>query len=445
MSSPDTQRMMSPREYAMRIERDESSVARWLLFGIFGVVISFIIWSIFADIETVTRADGKVIPSSKVKIVQHFEGGIVQEIIAEEGELVDIDQPLIIIDNTKAESELESVRTRAQYSLAKVARLNALITLASGDDTATPAFPDDVDEQVKFQESIAFDSAKAEFEANIVEFEKKLDQREQKKASIYQELALRQQQIDLLGSTIAAYENLKGARAVSRLDMEAKQNQLIETKLTVSALRAQLPIIDSETKELHAQRKKYIESFRYESAQQMNDAQSEANSSTAMLKDRVGALSRTEVTSPIAGIVNELYVTAPGEVIKPGGEVAEIVPVEDKFIAEVLISPAEIGFVEVGQQAKIKVSAFDSMRYGSLEALVTNISSDTIKSPEKENQEFYRVRLSTDEILLDRAGKELTITAGMTVSVDIITGSRTVAEYILLPIMRGLEGSLRQR
>ncbi|MFK7866667.1 MAG: HlyD family type I secretion periplasmic adaptor subunit, partial [Alphaproteobacteria bacterium] len=355
MNEENRNRVITPREYSVLVERDEARTAKWLLFGILGILTAFVLWAFFAEMETLTRASGKVIPSSKVKIVQHFEGGIVYDIFAEEGELVDVGQPIITIDNTKAESEMESVELRYKYGRGQVARLQALIELAGGDLNAEPKFPIDLETDIVFQENIAFSSAKAEFEANIFEFEKKLDQRRQQKSSAYQELDLRRQQIALLDGTIQTYENLKGAGAVSRLDMDDKRSQLIETKLTVSALQSKLPILDSESKELQAQRKKYIEAFRYDAVQKLNEAKQDVYSSQALMRDRAGALSRTEILSPIAGIINQLYVTAPGEVIKPGGQVAEIVPIEDKFIAEVLIPPSEIGFLKIGQTAKIKV------------------------------------------------------------------------------------------
>ena len=164
---------ITPREYSILVERDEARTARWLLISILTLFVCFTIWAIFAEMGTVARADGKVVPSGKTKIVQHFEGGIVYELLVDEGELVDIGQPIITIDNTKAESELKSVTTRLIYGRGKIARLQAMIDMASGDKNAQPVFPPDLEEDIVFQEKVAFESAKAEFEANIFEFEKK--------------------------------------------------------------------------------------------------------------------------------------------------------------------------------------------------------------------------------------------------------------------------------
>lgn len=444
-SPPKPQRMITPREYSIQVEREEASTARWLLYGILGILISFSLWAYFAEMENVTRATGKVIPSSKVKIVQHFEGGIVYEILAYEGELVKEGQSIITIDNTKAESEMNSVESKLKYDRGKVARLRALTALNGDDKKTKPNFPEGLDEEVIFQETVAYNSSFAEYQANIQEFENKLDQRKQKKTSIYQELDLRRQQLQLLSGTIEAYNNLKGARAVSRLELDEKQNKLIETKLTISALNSEIPLLDSETKEIIAQRNKYIEAFRYDAVQKMSETNSEIEASESILRDRKGAFQRTEVVSPIAGVINQLYVSSLGEVIKPGGEVAEIVPIEDELIVEGLVLPMDIGFVHIGQTAKIKISAFDSARYGSLVGKVTNISSDTIVNKEMKDQSFYRVRISTDEVLQDRSGNELPISSGMTVTVDIITGKKAVWEYILLPIKRGMQGAIRQQ
>ncbi len=438
------QNRLSPRELSIQVEQDEAQTAKWLLLSILALLVVFVIWAFSSEMETLTRASGKVIPSSKVKVIQHFEGGIVQSILTHEGELVQEGQTLVIIDNTKAETEKDNVKTRLIYGMGKIVRLEALLKLADGENVKLN-FPKNISQDIIYQETVAFNSARAEYEAYLQEFEKKLDQRKQRKTSIYQELELRRQQIDILNGTIETYKNLKGAKAISRLDLDAKENQLIETKLQVANLNAQLPILESEYKELIAQRSKYVESFKYETVQKLSEAKADADASSSNLRDREGALSRTEITSPITGVINQLFVNSPGEVIRPGGEIAEIVPVEDKFVAEVLVPPSEIGFLEVGQAARIKVTAYDSSRYGSLHGKVTNISSDTIVSKDMKNQEFYRVRAATDEVLKDANNKELEITAGMTVTVDIVTGKKTVAEFLLLPIMRGLSGSLRQK
>ena len=450
MSAMD-QYHLSPREYSALVEKEETWTARLLLLGILGLLIAFIIWASFSRMETMTRGSGKVIPSSKVKVVQHFEGGIVYSILAEEGELVETGQPIVVIDNTKAESELESVQTRLLYALGKIGRLEALANLDENSAPA-PVFASEVEEQLPdiiFQEKVAYDSARAEYNANITEFDKREERMRQEKNSIRKELALHREKMNILSGTIRAYENLRGARDVSRLEMDEKRNQLIDTQLTIASLEANLPMLESELTEVRAQRQKYSESFRYDVVQQLTETKAEAQSSRAVLRDRQEALTRTQVLSPIDGIVNQLYVTAPGEVIKPGGDVAEIVPVEDKLIAEILIPPSEIGFIKLGQPVRIKVSAFDAVRYGSLNGQVIGISSDTITDEDAGKQagtsEFYRVRAASDELLFDREGNELKISSGMTVTVDIVTGNKRVAEYILLPIMRSLDGSLRHQ
>lgn len=444
---------LSPREYSIIVERDEAKLARYILISILILLIVFLVWAFLAEMETLTRGIGKVIPSSKVKIVQHFEGGIVREILAQEGELVSEGQAIVTIDNTKAESEFQSVTSRLQFAIGKVARLEALAGLTAGNEQPIKFTADfkKNNPEIVLQEQLAYDSAKAEYTANILEFQKRIESNRLEAASIRQEIGLRQQQIIILQQTIDAYLNLRGARAVSRMEMDEKQNHLIESKLTVATLIAKLPQMESGAKEIKAQLSKYVESFRYDTIQKLNEAKAEVESSQAVSKDRQESLNRTEVVSPITGVINQLYVTAPGEVIRPGGEVAEIVPVDDKLIAEVLIPPQEIGFIHVGQTARIKVTAFDSIRYGALNGQVISISSDTIQGPRNPNpkaptnQEFYRVRASTDEVLKDRSGKILNVTSGMTLTMDIVTGRKTVAEFIFLPLVRGVSGSLRQQ
>lgn len=314
---------LSPREYSIIVERDEAKLARYILISILILLIVFLVWAFLAEMETLTRGIGKVIPSSKVKIVQHFEGGIVREILAQEGELVSEGQAIVTIDNTKAESEFQSVTSRLQFAIGKVARLEALAGLTAGNEQPIKFTADfkKNNPEIVLQEQLAYDSAKAEYTANILEFQKRIESNRLEAASIRQEIGLRQQQIIILQQTIDAYLNLRGARAVSRMEMDEKQNHLIESKLTVATLIAKLPQMESGAKEIKAQLSKYVESFRYDTIQKLNEAKAEVESSQAVSKDRQESLNRTEVVSPITGVINQLYVTAPGEVITSPGAV----------------------------------------------------------------------------------------------------------------------------
>ena len=184
-------------------------------------------------------------------------------------------------------------------------------------------------------------------------------------------------------------------------------------------------------------------SFRAEAQRELNAVQAEAAALAEVIAAEADMVSRTEVRSPVRGTVKQLFVTTVGGVIQPGADLIEIVPLEDNLLVEARVRPADIAFLHPGQPAVVKVTAYDFAIYGGLDAVVEGISADTIT--DERGESFYRVRVRTHDIALQEAGEPLPIIPGMTTQVDILTGEKTVLDYLLGPILRAKERALRER
>lgn len=353
------------------------------------IIIGFI-WAYFAKIDEVTTATGKVIPSSKVQIIQNLEDGIVKKILVHEGETVKQGQLLIELEDIRYASEYRANKLKRQALEARIARLNAEVTNTSFKVSA------------KLQKDAP----------NLVNTEKALY------LSRQNEIKHLQQRQNLLQKEINMTRPLIKSGAVSEVEVLRLEQGLAEIEGKILAFRSEA------LKELSL------------SMDELNKLNEEANA----LKDR---LERTSLHSPVHGIIKQIHVTTIGGVIKSGMPLIEIVPLEDTLLVEAQVNPKDIGFIHIGQPALVKITAYDYSIYGGLEGKVEHISADT--STDKEGNSYYEVWVRTKKAYLGSEKKKLQIIPGMQASVSILTGKKTVLDYLLKPILKAKEKALRER
>ena len=417
--------------------------ARLLTWGIGVFFLIFLVWAGFAPIEEVVKGQGKVIPSAQIQVVQNLEGGIVRELLVREGEVVEEGQVLLHIDDTRFGSSLRENRARLLALKARAARLLAQAE-GAGDDFALPEELEQQLPEVAQQERELFrqESIKLEGERAI------LQQQLQQKQRSLQELQARSRQ--QAGALKLARQELNMSRpllehgAISEIELIRMQRTANDLGGELQQTRSSIKRVESEITEAEQKLAQRDTEFRQQSRELYSEVLAELaplEESGVALQDRV---SRTAVRSPLRGTVKSLSVNTVGGVVQPGMDLVEIVPIEDSLMVEARVSPRDIAFIRPDLPATVKLTAYDFTIYGGLDAQLTHISADTF-SDEHTDEPYYLVRVRTDQDHLGSGQGRLPIMPGMTAEVDIVTGKKTILDYLLKPLLRARENALRER
>jgi adhesin transport system membrane fusion protein len=411
-----------------------------LLFIVVAFFAIFFAWASWAELDEVTRGDGRVIPSSQVQVVQNLEGGILAAIEVREGAVVDQGQVLLRIDNVKAASDLRENRQRYLTLLGALARLRAEV-----EETAI-SFPPEVlaeARNVAINERDLYRARQEALQSELEILRAQAEQREQELAELRTRLdqlvrshALASQELDITAP-------LAAKRVVSKIDLLRLQREVNDLAGELESARLSVPRIETALREAHRRIEERFLSFRAEAQRELNAVQAEAAALAELITAAADRVQRTDVRSPVRGTIKRLRITTLGGVIQPGEDLVEIVPLEDSLLVEAKVRPADIAFLRPGQPAVVKVTAYDFSIYGGLEGVVEDISADTIEDDKGES--FYRVRVRTHDNALEKAGEPLPIIPGMTTQVDILTGEKTVMDYLLKPILKARDTALRER
>ncbi|MDX3774415.1 HlyD family efflux transporter periplasmic adaptor subunit [Chromatiaceae bacterium AAb-1] len=363
------------------------------------ILLALLIWAGFAELDEVSNGSGKVVPGSREQVIQSLEGGILTELAVAEGSIVEAGQVLARLDPTKTESNVGESAAKYRASLASMSRLQSEVNISP------LTFPDEL---VIFPELIA---------AETRLYQSRRKRLEQSLAGINKSLALVGQELDITRSLLQS-------GAASNVEVIRLQRQKAELELKAVELNTQ-----------------YLVQAREELAK----ASAEVDMLTAVLKGRSDSLTRLTHRSPVRGIVKDIAVTTIGGVIPPNGQLMQIVPLDDHLLIEARISPRDIAFIHPGQEALVKITAYDYAIYGGLSGKVVTISPDTLQDEIKPEIFYYRVYIRTEADFLENSiGTRFAIVPGMIAAVDIKTGQKTVLDYLLKPFNRARE-ALRER
>jgi adhesin transport system membrane fusion protein len=414
--------------------------AHLLLVAIAAFFVLFFAWASWATLDEVTRGEGRVIPSSHVQMVQNLEGGIVAAILVREGEVVERGQVLLQIDNVGAASDLRENRTRHLALLGALARLRAEVQEADID--FAPQVLADAGEVARAERAL-FDARRQALQSELAILHSQAEQREQELAELQRRLA------QLKGSHALALEELKiteplaAKRIVPQIDLLRLKREVNDLEGELETTQLSIERVKSASEEADRRIEEKSLSFRAEAQRELTVIRAEAAALAEKIAADADRVERTDVRSPVRGTIKQLFVNTVGGVIQPGEDLVAIVPLEDTLLVEAKVRPADIAFLRPGLPATVKVTAYDFSIYGGLDAVVEDISADTIT--DEEGERFYRVRVRTAESTLDKARTPLPIIPGMTTEVDILTGEKTVLDYLLKPILRAQHHALRER
>ncbi len=408
----------------------------WLVFVVF---ISLIIWAAFAQVDEFARGEGKVVPSQQIQIVQNLEGGILAELYVTEGMRVHRGQRLLRIDDTRFSSELrEAGLTLAQLEI-KSMRLRAE---AEGKDFVLPP-NHKFDELLAQQEMELYRSRIDELQSNRDVLEEQTIQKQQEISELKSKHDQLSTSYDLLNKELELTRPLADEGAISKVELLRLERQLNDLQGELNAARLALPRVQSNLKEAQEKLANLDVVFKREAREEINKINLEFSRLTQTNQALADRVKRTNVTSPVEGTVKQLLVKTIGGVIQPGMDIIEIVPSEDVLLVEARIKPADIGFLHPGQTAKVKFTAYDFSIMGGLDGELVHISPDTIL--DDKGNSFYVVKVETSRVFRGQNGAELPIIPGMTVTVDILTGKKSILDYILKPILKTRQLALRER
>lgn len=421
------------------LEDTPSRLRSVLLFWIVAVVF-FLLWAGLSPIDEIVRGEGKVIPGGENQMIQHLEGGMLSAILVKEGQRVKADDILLRVDNLKSSSTYES----SQYKSAELrARLVRLRAEANGG-----AFSPTADDMAKIpmqimQERSLYSSNLERLRSQISGLNDQLAQKQNEKLEAQGRISEQKHALSLIKEEVAISEPMVAQGIKPRVEFLKLQRELSDVSEKYNALVASIPRLNAAMNEISSKIRETRSEYTTKAQLDLNQAETEYKRVGAESSELADQVTRTVIKSPINGIVQKLYVNTVGGVIKPGDNLIEIVPTEGGLLAEAKVKPADIAFIYPGQDAIVKVTAYDFAIYGSLHGKVVTISPDTVT--DKNDNVYYVVKIQTDKKYLGTKEKPLKIIPGMMVNVDIVTGQKTILQYILKPILKARQYTFTER
>jgi membrane fusion protein, adhesin transport system len=382
------------------VRGDEVSGANLLLWVIAGGIGVFFLWASQAPLDEATKGIGKVIPSASLQTVQNLEGGILAELLVQEGQRVSEGDILVRIDDTQSRSSFREDLSKQQALRAALARL---------------------DSEAHGLEKLEFPSAIMKDRADLIERETSLFQK--RAADLKDQVETLEASLRLASEELAMTVPLVAKEVVPKVDQLRLEREVVVTRGELTKLTM---------------------GFRRDAMEQFNTTKAEIERLDEALSGRADRMDRTVVRSPVSGTVNHLHIKTLGGVLQPGQPIVDIVPDGDSLLVEARIRPADIGFIHPGQEATVKFTAYDFGLYGGLRGQVEHISADTIEY-EVDRQHYYMIKVRNKTGKLIKDGVELPIIPGMISEIDVLTGRRTVLQYLMKPVNRMRTNALHER
>ena len=409
-----------------------------------GVIVLFLVvalaWAILAELDVAVAARGAVVPPSRLQEVQSLEGGIVQQMLVVPGQAVRKGQVLARLDTAQYSADLGESRQQRLGVLAGRARVEALLsgTAPQFEDTWRRDAPELVQKETQL-----WRDALREYQSNGQVAREAVLRKRSEIAEARARIQALQAAVTVGEESFAIEERLFKQGAGARADYLSAQQRLMSQKSELDALQQSLPRLAAGLSEALAASTETDARSRSQWGTQRSEFETKAATLASTLSGREDRVARREVVSPMDGVVNRILVSTVGGVAAPGKPILEVVPDEATLRMNVRVIPADIGFIRAGQKANVRVLAYDSSSYGQMEATVERVGADAVV--DEKGEPYFEVQLAATRDQLKANGKALPITAGMPVDVGILTGRRSVMQYLLKPVLRGVQRALQER
>lgn len=421
-----------------------SSYAGTLIFIIGALLTAFVLWASYAEVDEIASGDGRVIPASKTQIIQASEPGVVQEIAVRVGQVVHKDELIIRLNNTLTISSLGEQQAKSRGLQVKIARLKQE---QSGRIDEPFACPEEItkeapeicenEQKLLIARRENFGNKRSVLNSRLVQRQNELSEAKSNIERLTKNLAASDEEAKLVASMVK--RNLMARTQQIKIDREQieMRGQLNLAAETIKRTEGSIVEAQLQVNELSLQLKQ-------EALDELTQSLSELSFVDETIRGASDRVARTDIRSPVEGIVNTLDINTVGAFVQPGSVVAGIVPTSETLLVEARVSPRDVAFIRPEQHALIKISAYDFSIFGGLDGKVANISADSLIDPETK-QPYFSVRVTTGNSSLERGGKSYAIIPGMICTVEIMTGRKTILQYLLKPINKARNEALRER
>ena len=436
MKKEDIEFMSSINSAILEQSTNSSKIILWVI----AISITWlIIWASFAEVDELVRGRGKVIPSNKVQVVQNLEGGIVSQIYIQEGDEVKKNQKLLKINDIDFAASYKEGDVRIDELKAKSIRLKAESTLSE-----FTIDKNDIDSEFIAQEKSLYTSNKMKLESTLKTISLQINQKQSELKEMETKSKKLQRSLKLLKEEIGLTKPLVKKGVVSEIEFLKLQREASDKKGDLDWVKASIPRLKSTINEYKSRKAEVLLDFKSKAKKELNDVIAQISRIEQKQEAIEDQVKRTAVRSPVNGTIKKLFINTIGGVVKPGMNLVEIVPSDEALLIEAKIKPSDVAFLYQGQKAKVKFTAYDFSIYGGLDGEVTHISADTMEDSSK-SESYYLVKIKTERNFLGTEASALKIKAGMIADVDIITGKKTIMQYILKPIIKAKQNALRER
>jgi adhesin transport system membrane fusion protein len=420
-----------------------------ILFLVTSFFLIAIIWASFSEIDELARGEGKVIPAKKIQTIQNLDGGVISEILVQEGDHIVKDQPLMKIDTIRFQASLEENRESYLALLAKKTRLETELKLKPNSKNAKLFFPKElkeIDSEYMNIEKRVFNNRIKEYQSAIKTLKFQLYQKKQELKENYAKEKQLTRSLTLIKEERRTISKMVKSGSKSSIELLKVESNYNKTKGDLEGITLSIPRLKLAIAEAKSKIEERTNQFKTEASIQIQEVEAEMKKIKARLVSDKDKLSKTIVRSPVDGVIKLIHLNTIGGVVKSGDNLIEIVPDSENLLVEAKINPKDIAFINPTQKAIVKITAYDFSIYGALEGKIVEISADTIKDEDsKDGKTYYKVVVKTNKNYLERNDKKLPIIPGMIASVDIVTGKKTIMDFILKPILKTKQEALHER
>lgn len=448
-TTPARKSLLPPTWRPEDLAADDGGVKRmphWLLFSIIGFFIVLVLWAWLAQIDEITRGDGRVITTSQTQYVQNLEGGIVTKILVKEGDLVQKDQVLFQLDDMRFGSAYREGQQGELGLRAKVARLTAEV-----QNTSLQIPPDVVKNAATLatNETAVHNARMSDLASKTAVQRTQLAQRQQELVELETKRSRLQEQLAILNKEVGLIAPMAKEGVVSEVELLRLQREAARIHGDLDAAGLAIPRVRSTIEEARQRMHDSETQFRSQAATELSLAKNELAKITESVPGLEDRMARTQVRAPARGLVKSISNKTPGGVVQPGTPMAEIVAVDDSLLVEARIRPQDIAFVSLGQLATVKLAAYDYSIYGGLDGKILFISADSVQPAPTQggasSEPYYVAHVRLDQPAVSYNDKLLPVIPGMTGQVDILTGKRSALYYLLKPLNKARQQAMTER
>ena len=420
--------------------QNKATTLRFFGWSIVVLLAIMLAWASQAELDEVATATGEVVPQSQIKTIQHLEGGIIEEMFVTEGDTVFAGSPLVQLDLSASGTREAELLVTLDGLILRKARL---LAEANGGE---PEFPEDVATrrpQMAQNELNSLHARIAEMDSSMIGLEEQVRQREADLHQFEEEARALRSQLALAREAFAMAEDLITDGLISRQDHLAAETTVDQVRGQLSTVNARIPGAESALVQAKERMNEADLGFQRNALEELANVGILINTTTEEILKATAISGRTLIISPIDGVVKSMRFYTIGAVVRPGEAIMDIVPSDDKLVIEARLNPQDVGYVREGQLATVKISTYDYIRYGGLNAVVTLVSPDSHQ--DESGNTYFRVVAETDRSYLGDQPGDFPITSGMEAMIDIHTGTNSVLTYLLKPVLKLRHEAFRER